>query len=59
MNIARTLVLGSLLLVAIVCVFPWAMLAEPAVKEGEKPAAVIDASKYPSLQAAFDAVPLT
>ena len=33
--------------------------ADPAVGKTGQPAAVIDASRYPNLQAAFDAVPMT
>ncbi len=58
MNVTKMLVAGLLLLLAIVFICPWDMLAEPAAEKEAGPA-VIDASKYPSLQAAFDAVPMT
>ncbi len=57
MSIARTPGVGSLLFVAIGFACTWAVAAEPAPKKDNRPAAVIDASKYPNLQAAFDAVP--
>ncbi len=57
MRIRKSLAVGSILPLVIVLVAPWALAAEPAAKKDVKPAAVIDASKYPTLQAAFDALP--
>jgi parallel beta-helix repeat protein len=62
MKIPARLVVGWLLVVVLAVAAVWgswtiAADAPPQAKAAAKPAAVIDASKYPSLQAAFDAVP--
>ncbi len=57
MGIARLSVARWLLFAMIGIVCPPVMAGEPAAKKGNQPAASIDASKYPSLQAAFDALP--
>ena len=57
MNVAKTLVAGLLLLAAVVFVCPWNMWAQPAVTTDAQGRIIIDASKFPSLQEAFDAVP--
>jgi len=57
MSITRSLGAGWLLLVVMGLVCSRIAAAEPAAKQENQPAALIDASKYPNLQAAFDALP--
>ncbi len=56
MKIRTLLAVGSILPLVIVLVSPCLFAAEPPKKDA-KPAAVIEAAKFPNLQAAFDAVP--